>query len=134
MTAEEKKDYLRSYRRIGHEIASLREEIKALRDSWILRGLPLDGLPKGSGGADLSAYMAKMDELEQKLTGKTRELYARQYEIENSIAVMEDATERAVLRNHYLLGWTWEKVADRMGYSVRQVFNVHNSAISHFLK
>lgn len=134
MTIEEKKEYLKSYRKIGRELRSLSEEIRQLRDAWILPGIVSDGLPKSSGGSDLSGYAARLDELERKLREKVAELYKRQTEIEADISAMEDANERTVLRNYYLCGMSWERVAVEMGYSWRQIHRIHGEALIHFEK
>ena len=60
MTIEEKKEYLKSYRKIGRELRSLSEEINQLRLSQIMPGIVSDGLPKSSGGSDLSGYAARL--------------------------------------------------------------------------
>ena len=134
MTTEEKKEYLRSYRKVGRELRSLSEEINQLRLSQIMPGIVSDGLPKGSGGSDLSGYAARLDELERGLREKAAELYRRQTEIEADISAMEDANERTVLRNYYLCGMTWERVAEAMGYSWRQIHRIHGEALIHFEK
>lgn len=134
MTIEEKKEYLKSYRKISRELRSLSEEINQLRLSQIMPGIVSDGLPKSSGGSDLSGYVARLDELERKLREKAAELYKRQTEIEADISAMEDANERTVLRNYYLCGMPWERVAGEMGYSWRQIHRIHGEALIHFEK
>ena len=132
MTIDEKKEYLKSYRKIGRELRSLSEEINQLRLSQIMPGIVSDGLPKSSGGSDLSGYAARLDELERKLREKAAELYKCQTEIEADISAMKDANERTVLRNYYLCGMTWERVAVEMGYSWKQVQRMHGRALMHF--
>lgn len=134
MTIDEKKEYLKSYRKIGRELRSLSEEINQLRLSQIMPGIVSDGLPKNNGGSDLSGYAARLDELEHKLREKAAELYKRQTEIEADISAMEDANERTVLRNYYLCGMPWERVAGEMGYSWRQIHRIHGEALIHFEK
>ena len=134
MTIDEKKEYLKSYRKIGRELRSLSEEINQLRLAQIMPGIVSDGLPKSSGGSDLSGYAARLDELERKLREKAAELYKCQTEIEADISAMEDANERTVLRNYYLCGMPWERVAGEMGYSWRQIHRIHGEALIHFEK
>lgn len=132
MTIDEKKEYLKSYRKIGRELRSLSEEIRQLRDAWVLPSIVAGGLPKSSGGSDLSEYAARLDELERKLRKKAAELYKRQTEIEANISAMKDANERAVLRNYYLCGMTWERVAVEMGYSWQYIHKIHGRALQNF--
>lgn len=132
MTIDEKKEYLKSYRKIGRELRSLSEEIRQLRDAWVLPSIVADGLPKSNGGSDLSEYAARLDELERKLREKAAELYKRQTEIEANISAMKDANERTVLRNYYLCGMTWERVAVEMGYSWQYIHKIHGRALQNF--
>lgn len=134
MTIEEKKEYLKSYRKIGRELRSLSEEINQLRLSQIIPGIVSDGLPKSSGGSDLSGYAARLDELEREFQAKVSALQQRRAEIEASIALMEDATERAVLRYYYLCGMAWEQVAEELHYTERHIYSLRNRAIEHFEK
>ena len=134
MTIEEKKEYLKSYRKIGRELRSLSEEINQLRLSQIMPGIVSDGLPKSSGGSDLSGYAARLDELEREFQAKVSALQRRRAEIEASIALMEDATERAVLRYYYLCGMAWEQVAEELHYTERHIYSIQNLAVKHFEK
>lgn len=134
MTIEEKKEYLKSYRKIGRELRSLSEEINQLRLSQIMPGIVSDGLPKSSGGSDLSGYAARLDELEREFQDKVSALQQRRAEIEASIALMEDATERAVLRYYYLCGMTMERTAMEIHYGGRHIYNIRDRAIEHFEK
>ncbi len=135
MTIEEKKEYLKSYQRLKKELRSLDEEIQCLRLDQILSGRVLDGMPKGSGGTgDLSGYAAKLDELGQRLKEKAAGLIQRQEAIEAGIDEMGNPVEKALLRNKYLCGLTWEQVAVEMGYSWRQVHNIHSRALQNFGK
>lgn len=134
MTIEEKKEYLKSYRKIGRELRSLSEEINQLRLSQIMPGIVSDGLPKSSGGSDLSGYAARLDELEREFQAKVSALQRRRAEIEASIALMEDATERAVLRYYYLCGMTLDQVATEVHYTGRHIQNIRARALVHFEK
>ena len=134
MTIDEKKEYLKSYRKIGRELRSLSEEINQLRLSQIMPGIVSDGLPKSSGGSDLSGYAARLDELEREFQAKVSALQRRRAEIEASIALMEDATERAVLRYYYLCGMTLDQVATKVHYTGRHIQNIRARALVHFEK
>lgn len=47
----------------------------------------------------------------------------------DKIEALEDEQEKRLLKYRYIRGYRWEVIADKMGYSVRQVFNIHNKAI-----
>lgn len=134
ITIEEKKAYLKSYQRIKKEIRSLDDEIRSLRAGQIFPGIVADGMPKGNGFCDLSVYAARLDELQCRLGEKAEKLIRRQEEIEADIDRMEDPIERALLRNKYIGGMTWEQVAVGMGYSWQYIHKIHSRALKHFEK
>lgn len=53
-------------------------------------------------------------------------------DIYKNIEEMENEMEKRLLKMKYLYGYTWEEVSEEMGYSVRQVYNIHNQALEHF--
>ena len=129
---EQKKEYLRSYRKTRAEEKAIRESIEELRLNKMSPSLGVqDGMPKGSGGSDLSGYAARLDELERKLQVKQKKAVILMCNIADSIAEMEDATERTLLRYRYICGYTWEKIAVELGYSWRQVHYIHGKALQN---
>lgn len=47
---------------------------------------------------------------------------------------MEIEVEKNILILKYINGYTWEEVCEIMNYSLRQIYNIHNSALGHFIK
>ena len=132
---EQKKEYLRSYRKTRAEEKAIRESIEELRLNKMSPSLGVqDGMPKGSGGSDLSGYAARLDELERKLQEKHDTAVHLMGEITTSIDAMENATERTLLRLRYICGYTWERIAVELGYSWRQVHYIHGKALQNFRK
>lgn len=79
----------------------------------------------------LKSYFDKLTQVRQMLMQfryKKWFLYAEIYEkIEN----MGNETEKRVLRLKYLYGYSWERVSDEMGYSIRQTHNIHRKALAN---
>jgi len=46
---------------------------------------------------------------------------------------LEDETEKAVLRLRYLMGLTWEEIANEVAYSYQYIHIIHKRALEHFL-
>lgn len=132
---EKKKEYLRSYRKTRAEEKAIRESIDELRLNKMSPSMGAqDGMPKGNGSSDLSGYAARLDELERKLLVKQKKALILMDGITDSIAEMEDATERTLLRLRYICGHTWEKIMEEMDYSWGQVHNIHRKALKNFRK
>lgn len=73
-------------------------------------------------------YMSALDELKQKV------IYYRYIKVKiclelyDKIENLEDEQEKRLLKYRYIRGYRWEDIADQMGYSTRQIFNIHNLA------
>ena len=64
---EEKKKYLWGYQRAKRHLIRLEEELEEVRLGKLCPSVIQDGMPKASGGSDLSAYMSQVDDLERRL-------------------------------------------------------------------
>lgn len=128
------KEYLKKAYKIQLDIDTLRETIKELRSS-------LDGLQavsfseKIQGGklkddSNLVNKIFKITELEDKIKRKVE----LQFEIIDSIEKLNDVNEKAVLRLKYICSLTWEQIAEKMGYSIRNVHLIHKKALKNFKK
>ena len=129
---EIKKEYLQSYRYAVIAETQIKEEIDQLRMDKMFPGLVQDGMPHGSGGSDLSAYAAKLDELLIELKDQMDKRIQLRREIVKKIESMDSETEKAVLRYRYIHMLKWEEIAVKMEYSWQHVHRIHGKALSHF--
>ena len=114
---DKKKEYLWQYRKAERREQNILEEIQELRADKLFPSVSMDGMPKGSGQADLSDFVALMDEL---------------IEIDGKIKRMDDTDEADLLRMRYLRGMKWEEVMAKTGYCRAQVNRIHGKALEHF--
>ncbi len=96
--------------------------LKAIRISEKVQGGPLPS------DENMVNRINKVIEEEKKLEN----LYDFMSDLSKEIDKIEDVVERALLRYRYFLGLTWEEIADKMGYSLRQVHRIHKSALENF--
>lgn len=74
-------------------------------------------------------YMAALNELKQKV------IYYRYQKVKicsalyDKIETLEDEQGKRLLKYRYIRGYQWDQIADKMGYSSRQVFNIHNKTL-----
>lgn len=129
---EKKKEYLRRYHAAELAEREIREEIDDLRMNKMFPALIQDGMPHGSGCGDLSAYAAQLDELLIELKDQMEKRIKIRREITKKIEAMQDETEKTVLRLRYIHWMRWEQIADRMGYSIRNITKIHGKALAHF--
>ena len=129
---ERKKEYLKRYREHIRNIRRIEEEIAELRTMKVSISVNNDGMPHGSGQCDLSDYAAELDRLEHDLLRERYHRVAAYKEISGQIKSLSDEMERDVLFYRYIKGRNWWEIAEKMGYSERQIHRYHGNALAHF--
>lgn len=126
---EQKKEYLKSYRRAIKREQDILDEIQRLRLDKMFPSVVNDGMPHGSSHSDLSDYVAILNEQIELLKKERLEKVRCYQKIEKQIRQMENEDEQEVLRLRYILGMKWEEVAVKMDYSWRQIHRIHSAAL-----
>lgn len=129
---DRKKEYLKRYHAAEIAEKEIREEIDKLRMDKMFPALIQDGMPHGSSAGDLSAYAAQLDELMMELRAQMEQRISIRREITRKIELMQDETEKMVLRLRYIHWLRWEQIAERMGYGWTQVHRIHGRALTNF--
>ncbi len=129
---EQKKEYLKSYRRAIKREQDILDEIQRLRLDKMFPSVVNDGMPHGSSHSDLSDYAVILDEQIELLKEERLEKVRCYQKIGRQIRQMENEDEQEVLRLRYILGLKWEEVAVKMGYSWKQTHRIHSSALQNF--
>lgn len=130
---DEKKEFLWSYAEKIKIVRQLERELKECRLAGVLPSKPNDGMPHGSSKGDLSGYVERIMELEDKLKAARREAVQAQADIFYSISLLEDKQEKEVLRSRYIELLQWWEVADRIGRSERHAKRIHGEALKKFI-
>ena len=130
---ERKKAYLRRYIEAKRMQEVLEREIDELRLDRMIPGSPAqNGMPHGSGGGDLSGYVARLDELDRNLHAQLERKLLIREEITEKIDAMSDETEGLILRMKYIHGLSYGKIAEKTGYSRRHTIRLHGQALENF--
>lgn len=117
-------------RAIEEELATIREEIGALRSPWP------DGQPRGSATSDpVGAEAVKLAEqtgkLEAEYRAKLFEIQRKRMEIITLLDGLEDAECHELLIQRYVRCERWEQIAINMGYSYQWVAGpLHGRALA----
>lgn len=131
MGNEEKKEYLKQYRKACKKLKTLQEQAESLQEVQSSAKVQrISDMPKGhSGQSDLSDIIVKFEELQRKINDKIKESLALRLEIENAILTVEDTEEEMVLKMRYIEFRHWEDIAKAMRYSIRHVYRIHGQAL-----
>ena len=132
-----KKQYLRQGYRIRQEIKIQRDVLNELENN-------LDNVrsfdyskDKLQGGPvqDDTVMVEKINriiEVQEIIREKETELKRLQANLYLEINRLTNTNEKILLQARYILNETWEQIAERLGYSVRQIHRVHSSALENF--
>ena len=129
---ELKKQYLNGYRYARMRAKRVAEQIQQLRLDTMFPCLQGDGMPRGSNQSDLSDYMERYDELMEELKKEELDAVAQYTDIHRAIRQMQDDEEKEILERKYLMGQTWENIAEETGKSRNTVFRIHGRALKNF--
>lgn len=92
----------------------------------------ITGMPRGGSG-DWTQTADRLIELEQAVNERTRELVRWKLAAIDAIRQVEEPRLAELLELYYIDGFTWEQVAERMGYvDVRWVYVLHGRALKMF--
>lgn len=129
---EQKKEYLNQYRNANWKYRLLLEQERGLRlEMQGAKPVEYSDMPKGSGQTDLSAAMAKLDELLSKIEKKKLEMLNIRMDIESRIADMQDGLQGRVLYLRYICLMNWEDICVEIDYSWRQTHRLHSEALKN---
>lgn len=121
------KEYLWRARRIDRRIDETRERLRRMRARLEGRVSRLSKTPgsrrRWSDGID------DVIDLERRLERQIGEMCRIKMEVMDAIEGVEDPNCREVLELYYLDGMSWEEVAKKMHYSVRNVQILHGKAL-----
>ena len=115
MTFEQKKRLLKEFRATENRLLELADRKGRWQQMKNMVAHP----------SALSAIDGVVDDFDRRITS----LAALREIIEEAILQLNDGVMQDLLVLRYIEGADWDSVADCLGYSRRQVFNLHNLAV-----
>ena len=123
------KEFLRQARGMDRRIDRATERVERLRARLESgRMSHITGMPRG-GGSDWTETADRLIELEKMVNARVREMCRIKRLAMEAIESVDDMRYREVLELYYLDGFTWEQVAQQMGYDVRHITRLHGKAL-----
>ncbi len=130
MTDQEKKEALGAYRAAVREGERLGEEIQLWRARAERMTASVRLAPAGrSGRRSLEEAVEEIDGLMRRLGAQQRALVRERLGLERAVEAVGDRRLQELLRLRYVEGMSFEAIAERMGYSVRQTLRLHAAAL-----
>ena len=128
------RQYLMQARGMRARIDALRERRQRYADLATRRTAHYRPDPGGGTNrvSSVEEYACKMADLDRDLARRIG-MYAQLIlDVERAIDRLEDQRHRDVLTYRYLNGWSWGRIARKMQYSDRAVFQFHREALARF--
>ena len=133
-----KKQQLRRYKQLKLEINVIRDQLNQLND-WLTNPAPKTARPDAQPAAkrfDFSKpaeVMERIDKLRSRYEQDLNEALDLLTTIEIAINNLEQK-QQLLLRLHYIQGKPWNKVAEYLDYSERQVLRIHGHILQELKK
>lgn len=129
MTIDEKslkkKECLKKYRELSLSIQIAEKEIDTLKREYLHYNNFISANKKNE---DYKTCLSSLINHLKKLICKKSALTL---DILQNIESLNNETEKNLLYLKYIDGYSWEKISEIMNYSLRQIYNLHNKALSH---
>lgn len=124
------KEYLNQAYRVDERISIKLEQIQKLRELATKATTTLSNT--GGGGGDAHSkerIIAKIVDLEQTINADIEHLIDLKAEIAEVIKQVNNKEYQELLELRYLCYRKWEDIASQMGYSMRNIFELHKKAL-----
>lgn len=130
MNYSEKVEWLRRYRAALKKEKLLRDELQALRERAAGCGKAFDGVPgAASDGQSLPRAVESILKAQQELECQINVCGAIRREVVAAIGTVQNAKDQDILRRRYLLGHTYEQIAEDVFFDERHVRRRHKAAV-----
>ena len=125
------KHYLQRAFIINRQILSDEAQLEVIKTDLERITPMLSDMPKGAQvGSKIEKGVAVMVDLKSKLEDELKGLYEAKAEISNVIDLVPDESAKPVLQMRYLALMPFKDIAERLNYTERQIYNLHDYALT----
>ena len=129
------KEYLNQIRYTNQEIQSRVEERNELRQAVMIKtsSFQTDKVQE-SGTSNFDDKYMKFIEVSEDINEQVDKIFDLRLRVSNEIDRLEKPEHRIILRMRYINLKTFEEIAVKMNYDIRQVTRLHGNALQEFEK
>lgn len=125
------RNYLNQARVINAKLKAKQDEIEEIT-SLTLQGVSYEEKSGTIAPSNKNERIIfRLIELKDELNNQLLDLVEKQVEIMETIDKLDTGVEIAILHKRYLQFKTFRTIADELNYSSRQVYRIHDEAVSH---
>lgn len=130
MTYEEKKEWLRRYRKAAQLERMKLDEVEQYRAAAEHVTQVLSGMPGGTGdGQALPRAVERIMDAMQEANIQVMECQQIRKEVMDTMAQTVDMQDYGILYMRYIGGMKWEQIAVKIGMDVSRVYRRHKAAV-----
>lgn len=130
MTYEEKKEWLRRYRKAVRLERMKLDEVEQYRAAAKRVTQVLSGMPGGAGdGQALPRAVERIMDAMQEANAQVVECQQIRKEVMDAMAQTVDIQDYGILYMRYIDGLKWEQIAVKIGMDVSRVYRRHKAAV-----
>lgn len=128
------KEYLQQIGTLETKVKIILEEIEEIKALLGVKAINYDKVsfsPNINESDRLLTLILKLIDKQNQLVEEYIKLTEKRAEIREKVYQLADHKEIEVLYCRYFLRMRWEAIADKLGYTVRQITNIHGLALQH---
>lgn len=127
------KEYLKQARTLDMEINCKQEELHQLRlKATCVQSVVISERVQSSHENASNQVIDKILDLQREINAEICKLVELKSEIRGKISAVDVTLFRVVLIDHYINGYTFEQIAEKLNYSWRQIMRIHGLALQDF--
>lgn len=127
------KQYLKQAYKLNERIESDKIELENLRSlsTSIACDMTQEKVQSSTSGDKTLNIICAIVDLEDEIKNEIEKLIRLKKQIRDVINKVEDVDEMLVLKYRYLMFLQWDEICEKMNYSKRQMYRIHDSALEH---
>ena len=131
MTYKEKLHYLEQYQNAVARQQLLEQEIEQLRTEATRMTAALTGMPgaKGGGQDRIPRAVERIMEAQALLEAQLASCFSSRARVTQAISSVPSEQQQEVLHRRYVMGQSFEQIADDMGFVLRRAYQLHRAGV-----
>ena len=125
------KDFLQQIRSADRLIDSKLKQLECLRDETTRTSSMISDMPRSDSPnlQRMESTIVKLLDLEAEINADIDQLVDMKRVARDAINALSNADQRLVLELRYLCYKTWPWIADELGFSISNVYRLHDNAL-----
>ena len=127
------KEFLQQIRSADRLIDSKLKQLECLRDETTRTSSMISDMPRSDSPnlQRMESTIVKLLDLETEINADIDQLVDMKRVARDAINALSNADQRLVLELRYLCYKTWPWIADELGYSISNVYRLHDNALKN---